>query len=67
MLGLAITAWAQVPAEIIVPETTNEFSLLVDALASGGLPAVLAWVGWRIGRMGPPTVRVVLISEDSDS
>jgi hypothetical protein len=65
LLGLAWNAWAQadptVPAEAL---TDPGLHTLVELLQGGGLPAVVAILGWLAGRWGGVPLVVSLHADD---
>lgn len=63
-LGLAATAWAQDPVSAGVTPVDPSMALLLDLIRGGGLPAVLAVVGWWVGRGGGVKVTVELSEVD---
>lgn len=64
LLGASYTAWAQDPTAVAPLAVDPSTALLLDLLRAGGLPGVLAFLGFAISRLGPPTLRVVLVRED---
>lgn len=64
LLGLAVVAHGQDPTDVAVLADPGSLSLLVDLVSGGGLPAILALLGWAVGRWGG--VPVVLRLHDDD-
>jgi hypothetical protein len=62
-LGLAIVAHAQDPLTQLATDPSG-VQVFTDLLSGGGLPAVLALLGWLAGRWGG--VPVVLRMSDED-
>lgn len=62
ILGLAClgSAWAQDPAGPVAAATDPTLDVLTRVGTSLGLPGVLAWIGWQLGRAGALTVRIEL-------
>jgi len=65
VLGLAClgSAWAQDPAAGAGAATAvadPTLDVLTRVGTSLGLPGVLAWIGWQLGRAGALTVRIEL-------
>ena len=63
VLGLAVTAWGQEmgfePSAVPVGTMDPAGHALIEALKGLGLPGVLAWLGWSLGRSNGIPIRVV--------
>lgn len=64
LLGLAVVARGQDPTDVAVLADPTSMALLIDLLSGGGLPAVLALLGWAAHRWGG--LPVVLRLHDDD-
>ncbi len=69
LVGVAAVAHAQDPADVVALADPSGISTLVELVSGGGLPAVLAVLGWLAGRWGgipvaPLTITVQLSPED---
>lgn len=69
LVGLAAVAHAQDPTDVVALADPSGLSTLVELVSGGGLPAVLAVLGWLAGRWGgipvaPLTITVQLSPED---
>ena len=69
LVGVAAVAHAQDPTDVVALADPSGLSTLVELVSGGGLPAVLAILGWLAGRWGgipvaPLTITVVLSPED---
>lgn len=69
VVGLAAVAHAQDPTDVVALADPSGLSTLVELVSGGGLPAVLAVLGWLAGRWGgipvaPLTITVQLSPED---
>lgn len=62
VVGLAAVAYAD---EGAAPAAAGDGALLLELARAGGLPAVLAGVGWLLGRGGIP-VRIELSPADRE-
>lgn len=63
LLGVSIVAYAQDP---VVPVEPSNALWVTELVGNGGLPAVLAWLGYQLGRSGGIPVRLTVRMEEDD-